>query len=86
MICRGDLALGEKGIYFFSMFNYITQQKKDMDELLKRRSEIIIKLNKAGQRLADEGDGFIDKKYIDEVLKWNEELKKIQAEIDRSSN
>mgnify|MGYP001610288409 CR=1 FL=1 len=55
-----------------------------MEELLKKRTEIIIKLNKASKKLAEEqtASGFIDKKYIAEVFKWNEELKKIQAEID----
>lgn len=56
-----------------------------MAELLKKRAEIIIKLNKASQKLVDEGNGFIDKKYLDEVFKWNEELKKIQTEIDKSA-
>ncbi|UXE68790.1 MAG: hypothetical protein KA713_09535 [Chryseotalea sp. WA131a] len=56
-----------------------------MEELLKKRIEIIIKLNKASKKLEEEqtDSGFIDKKYIDEVFKWNEELRKIQVEIDR---
>jgi hypothetical protein len=53
-----------------------------MENLLKKRAEIVIKLSKAIQKLVDEGNGFVDKKYLDEVFKWNEELKKIQAEID----
>lgn len=56
-----------------------------MEDLLKKRTEIIIKLNKASQKLVDEGDGFIDKRYLDDVFKWNEELKKIQAEIDSAA-
>lgn len=59
-----------------------------MDELFKKRTEVVIKLNKASKKLEEEqtDSGFIDKKYIDDVFKWNEELKKIQAEIDRSTN
>jgi len=53
-----------------------------MESLLKKRAEIVIKLNKAVKKLQDEGDGFIDKKYFDDVFRWNEELKKIQSEID----
>lgn len=53
-----------------------------MEELFKKRTEIIIKLNKACQKLVDEGNGFVDKKYIFEVFKWNEALKKIQEEIE----
>ena len=53
-----------------------------MEELFKKRKEIIIKLNKACQKLVDEGNGFVDKKYIFEVFKWNEALKKIQEEIE----
>ena len=53
-----------------------------MEELLQRRIGIIIELNKAVQKLMEEGNGFIDKKYLVEVFKWNEELKKIQSEIE----
>jgi hypothetical protein len=53
-----------------------------MENLLKKRAEIAIKLSKAIQQLVDEGNGFVDKKFLDEVFKWNEELEKIQAEID----
>lgn len=56
-----------------------------MEDLLKKRTDIIIKLNKASQKLADEGNGFIDKKHFDELFRWNEELKQIQADIDRAS-
>ena len=56
-----------------------------MVELLKKRAEIIIKLNKASQKLIDEqtDSGFIDKQLLVELFKWNEELKKIQIEIDQ---
>jgi hypothetical protein len=54
-----------------------------MNELLKKRAEITIKLNNATQKLVDEGNGFIDKKYFVEVSKWNQELEKIQAEIEK---
>jgi hypothetical protein len=57
-----------------------------MDELFKKRTEIVIKLNNACKKLVEEqtDSGFIDQKYIIEVFKWNEELKKVQAEIDKS--
>ncbi len=59
-----------------------------MEELLRKRTETIIKLNKASKKLEEEqtDSGFVDKKYIDAVFKWNEELKKIQAEIDKATN
>ena len=55
-----------------------------MEELLKKRTEIIIKLNIASKKLQEEqtDSGFIDKKYIDELFKWNEELKQIQIAIE----
>jgi hypothetical protein len=57
-----------------------------MNELIKKRTEIIIKLNQATKKLEEEQteSGFIDKTYIAEVFKWNEELKKVLAEIDKS--
>jgi hypothetical protein len=82
MEVRGLLRQNSKS-FFRSIFNLLATIKAiDMDELLKKRADIIIKLNKASQKLVDEGNGFIDKKYFAEVFKWNEELKKAQAEID----
>jgi thymidylate synthase len=70
--------------FFNSIFNLLATFKAiDMNELLEKRAEITIKLNNATQKLADEGNGFIDKKYFVEVSKWNQELEKIQAEIEK---
>jgi hypothetical protein len=82
---RDGLSCTKTQSHFLIVFlTYSLQLKRlDMNELLKKRAEITIKLNNATQKLVDEGNGFIDKKYFVEVSKWNQELEKIQAEIEK---